>query len=131
MRNCASEVWSFRTIPERRVWRPSPRLRRNVLNPCALRGNLVESILETNPLVGRRLLSRRYARPPFGRGPDRPRRKTAAAVRADIVQPVLDAIGAEGALIAADPRFRRGWRKVLVAIFAVRSKLQRHHGLLS
>jgi hypothetical protein len=36
--------------------------------------------------------------------PDRPRHKAAAAVRADIVELVLDAIGAERALIAANPR---------------------------
>ena len=64
--------------------------------------------------------------PPFGRGPDRPRRKTAAAVRADIVQLVLDAIRAERAFIGTDPRVRRVRRQVLVAIFAVRPELQRH-----
>ena len=41
----------------------------------------------------------------------------------------LDTIGAEGAFIAADARFRRIRRQVLVAIFAVRPKLQRHGGL--
>ena len=65
------------------------------------------------------------------RGPDRPRRKTAAAVRADIVQFVLDAIRAERAFIGADPRFRRVRRQVLVAIFAVRPELQRHGRLVA
>jgi len=111
------------------AWRTSPHLRRNILNPRALRGDFVEPILETNPLVRRRLLCGTNARPPFIRRPDRPRRKAAAAVRADIVQLVLGAVGAEGALIAADARLRRRWRKVLVAIFAVRSQLQRHGGL--
>ena len=60
------------------------------------------------------------------RGPDRPRDKAAAAVRADIVQFGLDAVRAERALVAADARFRRVRRQILVAIFAVRPELQRH-----
>jgi hypothetical protein len=63
--------------------------------------------------------------------PDRPRRKTAAAVRADVEQFCLDAIGAERALIGADARFGRSGRQVLVAIFAVREKLQGHGGLVA
>ena len=43
-----------------------------------------------------------------------------------LLQLGLDAVRAERALIAADPRFRRVRRQVLVAIFAVRPKLQRH-----
>ena len=75
--------------------------------------------------------SRAGASRPRGRGaiagrPDRPRHEAAAAVRADIVQLGLDAIGAEGALVAADARLGRCRRQVLVAIFAVGPKLERH-----
>jgi hypothetical protein len=38
----------------------------------------------------------------------------------------LDTIGAEGAFEAADARFSRGRRQVLVAIFAIRPKFERH-----
>ena len=48
-----------------------------------------------------------YAGPPLGRRPDRSRRKSAAAVRAHIMQFRLDAIRAERAFVGADPRFRR------------------------
>ena len=61
--------------------------------------------------------------------PDGARSETAAAVRADIVELVLHAIRTERALIAADARFRRRGREILVAIFAVRPKLQRHRWL--
>src|SRR5450759_3683690 len=45
---------------------------------------------------------------------------------------VLDAVRTEGAFEGTDARFRRMRRKILVAIFAVRSKLQRHgHFVLS
>jgi hypothetical protein len=38
----------------------------------------------------------------------------------------LDAANAERTLVRTDPRFRRIWRQVLVAIFAVGAELQRH-----
>ena len=40
-------------------------------------------------------------------GRDRPRREAATAVRADVEKPRLNAVGAEGALVAADARLRR------------------------
>ncbi len=55
------------------------------------------------------------ARPPFGRRADRTRRKAAAAIRADIEQLRRHAIGAEGALVAADAGIARRGRQVLVA----------------
>jgi hypothetical protein len=58
--------------------------------------------------------------------PDRSRSETAAAVGAHIMELVLDAVRTERALIAADARFHRICGEILVAIFAVRSKLQRH-----
>src|ERR1700722_3918944 len=38
----------------------------------------------------------------------------------------LDAIGAEGAFVSADARFARVRRQILVAIFAIRPKFERH-----
>ncbi len=89
-------------------------------------GEIVESIRQVHALGRWRMFFDRHAGPPFGRRPDRPGDKTAAAVRAHIVELVLDAVRAERALVAADARFRRMRRKVLVAIFAVRPELQRH-----
>src|SRR3954447_14025072 len=77
-------------------------------------------------LVGGRSLLHRQPRTPFFGRPDRPWHETATAVRANIVELVLDAIGTERALIAADPCIDRIRRKVPVAIFAVRPELQRH-----
>src|SRR5258707_11348967 len=77
------------------------------------------------------MFDRRHAGPPFLRRSDRPRRKAAAAVRADIVQLGLDAVGAERAFESADAGVRRVRRQVLVAIFAVRPELQRHGYLAS
>ncbi len=57
---------------------------------------------------------------------DGPGLKTAAAVRADVVKHVLDAVGAEGALVRADPGIRSGRRQILVAQLAVWAKLE--HG---
>src|SRR5262249_8764268 len=48
-----------------------------------------------------RPLRDREARAPFVRWPDRPRRETAAAVRADVVQLVLNAVGAKRAFEGA------------------------------
>src|SRR5258707_1039384 len=91
-----------------------------------MRCDVVERIFQMHPLVRCGLFDHAGARPPLSGGPDRPRHETAAAVRADIIKPGLDAIRAEGAFVGADPRFQRVRRKVLVAIFAVRPKLQRH-----
>ena len=57
---------------------------------------------------------------------DRSRLETAAAVRADIEQDVLDARGAERALEAADACVGRVGRQGAVAVFARRTKLE--HG---
>src|SRR3979411_370637 len=89
-------------------------------------GNVVETVRQMDALVRWRSLLDRSSWPPFGCRPDRPRDETAAAVRAHIVELILDTAHTERALIAADARFRRTRRKILVAIFAVRSQLQRH-----
>src|SRR4051794_39266549 len=81
--------------------------------------------------VGWRSLPDRQSGTPFPRGPDRPRHKPAAAVRANIMQFVLDAVCTKRAFIAADARVRRMRRKILVAIFAIRSELQRHGVLVT
>src|SRR6266478_9230697 len=61
---------------------------------------------------------------PLGLWPDRARHKAAAAIRADVEQHALDAIGAERALVAADPRIGRVRRQILVAIFAIRPEFE-------
>src|SRR4029077_20229949 len=63
---------------------------------------------------------------PVVRRPDRPGREAAAAVGADIAQHILDAGGAEGALVAADARLERGGRQRLVAMLAGRPQLEHH-----
>src|SRR6266404_6584931 len=104
--------------------------RRNIPDTGRMRGDVVETIFEMHTLGRWWVFSDRHAGPPLGCRPDRPRHETATAVRADVVELVLDAVRAEGALKAADARFRRIRRKVLVAIFAVRSQLQRHGRLV-
>src|SRR6185312_14892913 len=104
----------------------SPLLRWNIPQARAMRRDILDAVFQMHPLVRRQLLRHAHAGPPFGDGPDRPPLKTAAAVRADIVQLVLDAISAERAFVGTDPRLHRTRRQVLVAIFAVRPELQRH-----
>jgi len=60
------------------------------------------------------------------RRPDRPALETAAAVRAGAHQFVLDAVGAEGALEAADHGVRGFRRQGFAAAFAVGFQFQ--HG---
>src|SRR6266511_5615260 len=59
-------------------------------------------------------------------GSDRPRTKTSAAIRADIVQNVYDAGTAEGAFKRANHRLSGIWWKRCVAVFARRSQFE--HG---
>src|SRR5438552_2355 len=61
---------------------------------------------------------------PLGLRADRARHKAAAAIRADVEQRMLDAIGAERALITADPRIGRVGRQILVAVFAIRPEFE-------
>src|SRR6185503_15669043 len=102
----------------------SPLLRRNIPKPRAVRGDILDAVFQMHALVRGQLLGDAYAGPPFDGGPDRSPLKAAAAVRTDIVQLVVGAIRAERAFVGADPRFRSVRRQVLVAIFAVRPKLQ-------
>jgi len=105
-------------------------LRRDIPKLRRVLANIVETVGQMYPLVRWRALLDRQSRPPFLRRADRPRDKTAAAVRAHIVQPVLDAVRAERAFVTADSRFRCMRRKILVTIFAVWPELQRHGGLV-
>ena len=97
--------------------------RRDLANEC---GDRLATVGETHAFCRGRPLGQRQSRPPLLRWSNRPRRKAAAAVRADIVQFRLDAIRAERAFVRADAGFRRIRRQVFVAIFAIRPKLQRH-----
>src|SRR4051794_22817909 len=93
--------------------------------------------LQVHALGGRRPLGEREPGAPLAGRAYRPRHEAAAAVRADIVQHALDAVGAEGALVGADPRVGRPRRQVLVAVLAVGSELKhgpllsRKHGIVS
>src|ERR1700761_5281285 len=84
------------------------------------------AVFEMDPLVRRRLGLGAHARPPLLCRADRSRRKSAAAVWADVLQFVFDTIRAERTLVAANARVGRGWRQVFVAVLAVRPKLQRY-----
>jgi hypothetical protein len=95
-----------------------------------MRGDIVEGIFEMHTLARWRVFLDGHAGPPLGARPDRPCDKTAAAVGAHVVEVVLDTVLAERAFVRADTRFRCAWRKVLVAIFAVRPELQRHGRLV-
>src|SRR5258708_31593111 len=79
---------------------------------------------EMHPLGRRRVIGERRAGTVLGCGPDRPSREAAPAIRTDIAQHHLHAVGAESAFIAADPGIGRVRWQVLVATFAVRSQLQ-------
>src|SRR5882757_702522 len=114
----------------RECWSASPLFRRNIPNPGRMRGEIVQAIGQMHALVRRWTLCDRQPGTPFLCRPDRPRDETAAAVRAYIVQLVLDAVRTERALVSADARFHRMRRKILVAIFAVRPELQRHGRLV-
>ena len=69
------------------------------------------------------LLQRRTGTPLF-LWPNRSWREATAAIGADIVKHVLDAVGAERALISANPCVRRVRRQVLVAALAVWPQLE-------
>ena len=80
--------------------------RRNIPDTGRMRGEIVETIRQVHALGRWRVFSDRHAGPPFLGGPDRPRHETAAAVRAHIVELVLDAVRAERAFIRADARLQ-------------------------
>ena len=89
-------------------------------------GDILKAKFEMDALVRRRVRLGANAGTPWCGRPDRPRGKAATAIGTHIVELVLGTVRTECAFVAADPRFRRTRRKIPVAIFAVRSKLQRH-----
>jgi len=103
-----------------------PLLGRDLFDRLRMRRDLGERIFEMHALLGRRMLCDRDARPPFSFGTNRPWRKSAPAIRTYVRKLGLGTVHAEGALIAANARLRRMRRQILIAILAVRPKLQRH-----
>ena len=89
----------------------------------SVRRDVLPAVGEPHPLARRRALGKRQPGTPFPDRPDRPRHEAAAAVRADIVEMLVDAIRAEGALVGADARQRRGRRQVAIAPFTVGTEL--------
>ena len=69
--------------------------------------NLIHAKFFVNALCGSGLMQQAGARAAFQRRSNWPGYEAAAAIRADIVQDVIDAISAEGALVATDTRFAR------------------------
>jgi hypothetical protein len=72
----------------------------------------------------RRILAEVIVALPVPRRPDRSGRKATAAVRADVLKDVIDARGAERALIGANARFKRIGRQRLVAVLTGRSEFK-------
>src|SRR5262249_12598985 len=77
--------------------------------PHARAGGILAEIIVAAPVAGR---------------PDRPRCEATAAVGADVAQHLLDAGGAERALVAADAGLDRGRRQRLGAMFAAWPQLE-------
>lgn len=75
-----------------------------------------------------RILAEEIIAIPIRRRSDRPRNKSAAAIRTDISQDLFDTGRTERALIRADPRLKRLRRQRPVAMFACRSEFK--HGVL-
>src|SRR5260370_6629148 len=92
-----------------------------------MRSDIVKTKSEVYAVVRWRMFADRYARPPFPRRPDRSDDKTAAAVRADILKLVLDAVRTERAFIAADACFHG----VMRAIFVIPRCAIAHRGCAS
>ena len=76
-----------------------------------------------------RVLTKVVAAFPVPRRPDWSRNKSAAAVRAHVVQDVVNARGAERTFISADARFKRVRRQSFVAVFTGRAQFE--HRVLS
>src|SRR5579871_4525327 len=87
--------------------RGSPLLRRNAPDPRRMRRDVVERIFQMHPLVGRHLLDGADACPPLALRADRPRHKTAAAVRANVEEFCFRAVRTERAFVGADARLQR------------------------
>ena len=75
-------------------------------------------------LRARRILAQEVVALPVSRRPNRSRRESSAAIRADVVQDGVDASCTKRALVAADSGFERIRRQWLVAVFAGGSQLE-------
>jgi hypothetical protein len=106
--------------------RTSAILRGDLPDAGRIFSDIVKAEFEMDALAGWRVRLGAYAGTPWRRWPDRPRGKTSTAIGTYIVELVLDTVRTECAFVAADPCLRRSRWKVLVAIFTVRSQLQRH-----
>ena len=84
--------------------------------------HLLHRVPKAAPALIRRMASQARPVAPGVRGANRARGKTPAAVRTHVVEGVLDAVGAERALVRADSGVRRGRRKIGVTQFAVRAQ---------
>ena len=87
-------------------------------------GDLLGRPFEVDPRCRRRPFGKTNSGTPLADRPDRAWRKPATAIRADIEQNLVDALGAERALERTNSRIHRVGRQVLVAIFAIGSQLQ-------
>ena len=75
-------------------------------------------------LGARRVLAKEVVAFPVVRRSDRSRNESAAAVRADVFQDVIDTRGTKRALVSADARFKRVGRQRLVALLTSRSEFK-------
>src|SRR5579862_2312981 len=119
--------------PDRARWRAAraPVLSlagRHVAELRCERGDLFPGVTGRTANGVRWIVVQPGAGPPRLPRPDRPAHELSAAVRADVEQDRLDALGAECAFVAADPRIGRVRRQICVAEFAVGT--QSEHGFL-
>src|SRR5262245_58246973 len=91
----------------------SPLVGRDVADLRHMGRDIVERIFQMHALVRRLMFGDADTRPPLLRGTYRPRREAAAAIRADIAELGLDAVGAEGAFVGADARVECVRRQIL------------------
>ena len=75
-------------------------------------------------LRARGILTKEVVTFPVLRRPDWSGNKSATAVRADVLQDVIDTRGAERALVGADARFKRVGTQRLVAVLTGRSEFK-------
>lgn len=78
-----------------------------------------------------RVLAEEIVAFPVFRRPDWSGNKSATTIRADVLEDVIDASGAERTLVAADARLSRIRRQRLVAVLARRSEFEHAAPLFS
>ena len=97
---------------------------RDVFDGHNKRIDVINRVIQFTPLRSGRLMRDTDARPAIHSWADRSRLKTAATVRADVMQNRFDTGRAECAFVGAYSRFGRINRQVLIAIFTVRPEFQ-------